>query len=192
MPDNGLTEQQRKWMASVRASLESATGKSLDQWLAIARACPETAPKARQRWFKETHGLGQNYFMLVQSELSASQGVVTRDPGQMAQALWADPGSAAIAKALQGAVDAIDGSITGQRKGYTTWSRQFAFAAARPVKPAGSVRLGLALPPETSPRLEPAAKEGWSERLKSSLVLTAPDQVDGALRDLLKAAFEQS
>ena len=37
MPDNGLTEQQRKWMASVRASLETTTGKTLERWVAVAR-----------------------------------------------------------------------------------------------------------------------------------------------------------
>ena len=192
MPDNGLTEQQRKWMASVRASLETSTGKTLEQWVQIARTCPETAPRARQRWFKETHGLGQNYCMMVLQELARSEGAAPRDPGALAQSLWADPAAAAIHAALQAAVDALPGSITGQRKTYTTWSRSFAFACARPVKPNGTVRLGLAVQPDTDPRLQEPGKEGWSERLKSVLVLTSPGQVDDGLRALMKAAFGQS
>ncbi len=192
MPDNGLTEQQRKWMTSVRASLETATGKTLEQWVAVARTCPETAPKARQRWFKEQHGLGQNYCMLVLSELARSEGAAPRDPQAMARTLWADPGAGAIHAALQAAVDALPDAITGQRKTYTTWSRSYAFACARPVKPNGAVRLGLAVTPDADPRLLEAAKEGWSERLKSVLVLTSPDQVDDGLRLLMQAAFEQS
>ncbi|HEX5262572.1 MAG TPA: hypothetical protein VFW13_03545 [Phenylobacterium sp.] len=43
----GLTPRQEKWFASVKASLERDTGKSLDEWVAIARTCPETRPKAR-------------------------------------------------------------------------------------------------------------------------------------------------
>ena len=192
MPDNGLTEQQKKWMASVRASLETSTGKSLDEWVAIAGTCPETKPKARQLWFKETHGLGQNYFMFVMSELASRDGQTPRDPGEMAKTLWADPAAGAVHAALQAAIDALPGAITGQRKTYTTWSRAFAFASARPVKPNGTVRLGLALAPDSDPRLAPAAKEGWSERLKSVLVLTAPDQVDDGVRALLRAAFDNS
>ncbi|HEX7759779.1 MAG TPA: DUF4287 domain-containing protein [Caulobacteraceae bacterium] len=192
MPDNGLTEQQRKWMASVRTSLETATGKTLEQWVAVARTCPETAPKARQRWFKEHHGLGQNYCMLVLSELAKSEGATPRDPKAMAKALWADPGAGAIHAALQTAIDALPGAITGQRKTYTTWSRSYAFACARPVKPSGTVRLGLAVTPDADPRLREPAKEGWSERLKSVLVLTSPDQVDEGVRVLLRVAFGQS
>jgi len=55
-----LTEQQKKWFASVRAGLERDTGKSLAEWIEIARTCPESKPRARLKWFKETHGLLQN------------------------------------------------------------------------------------------------------------------------------------
>jgi hypothetical protein len=60
--------------------------------------------------------------------------------------------------------------ISGQRKGYTAWSRSYAFAATRPQR--GQVRLGLALTPSASPRLQRAQREGWSQRLKSTLLLT--------------------
>ena len=56
----GLTERQQKWFASVRASLERDTGKTLDEWVAIARTCPETKPRARTDWLREHHGLGVN------------------------------------------------------------------------------------------------------------------------------------
>ena len=44
---SGLTPRQEKWFASVRASLERDTGKSLAEWVAIARKCPETKSRAR-------------------------------------------------------------------------------------------------------------------------------------------------
>ena len=34
----GLTERQKKWFASVQASLVRDTGKALDEWAAIARS----------------------------------------------------------------------------------------------------------------------------------------------------------
>jgi hypothetical protein len=191
MSDNTLTEQQRKWMASVRASLESSTGRTLEQWLEIARSCPETGPKARQRWFKETHGLGQNYFMLVMSEEKRLAGESPRDPDALRAALWSDPAAAAIAAALQSAVEKLPDLVTGQRKTYTTWSRAYAFAAARPVRD-GRVRLGLAIEPASGAGLEPANREGWSERLKASLTLSSPSSVDAALESLLRAAWDRS
>ena len=191
MPDNGLTEQQKKWMASVRASLETSTGKTLDQWVTIAADCPEIKPKARQKWLKDHHGLGQNYALLVLGEVARRSGQPLRDPDAMKSSLWSDPKSAAIARALQVRVDALPGSITGQRKTYTTWSRNFAFAAARPLK-GGAVRLGLALAPDASARLVPCEKEGWSERLKSVVVLESPDQVDDHLAGLMASAIDLS
>lgn len=190
--DRTLTDQQRKWMASVRASLESATGRTLEQWVEVARQCPESKPKARQKWFKDVHGLGQNYAMLVMREADAAAGVTRATAVETASALWSDPNAAAIAKALQAEVDAIDGAITGQRKTYVTWSRSYAFAAARPGKPASTVRLGLALEPEVDARLSAPNREGWSERLKSVVALGSPDEVDAGLAALLRRAFEGS
>ena len=191
MADNTLTEQQRKWMASVRAGLEKATGRSLAEWVEVARGCPESAPRARQRWFKETHGLGQNYAMMVLNELSGEGVGNPRDPDALAAALWSDPDAAAVFAALKSAVGELPDLITGQRKTYTTWSRAYAFASARPVR-GGQARLGLAVAPDADPRLVTAAKEGWSERLLSTLVLTAPAEVDEGVRRLLRAAWERS
>jgi len=187
-----LTEQQEKWMASVRASLEKATGKPLEAWIKLADACPEAKPKARQKWFKDNHGLGQNYFMLVERERNRAAGVAPKDSKDTAAELWSDPKAAAIFEALKAAVGELPDLVTGQRKGYTSWSRSFAFAAARPVK-GGTVRLGLAVEPGAGPRLEAAtAKEGWSERLKSTAVLGAPGEVDAELKAFLRAAWERS
>jgi hypothetical protein len=66
MPDPvNLTERQRQWFASVRATLESSTGRSLQDWAEVARRCPETAHRKRLAWMKQTHGLGQNYASVV-------------------------------------------------------------------------------------------------------------------------------
>ena len=191
MAENSLTEQQRKWMASVRASLEASTGRSLADWVEIASTCPETKPRARQRWFKEVHGLGQNYAMMVMMAASEAAGAPMRDPDAHRANLWSDPASAAVFAALEAAVADLPNLVTGQRKTYTTWSRAYAFAAARPLK-GGKVRLGLAIEPGADARLEPAAKEGWSERLKASVTLSEPTEVDAGLKALLKAAWERS
>ena len=193
MPEQGLTEQQQKWMASVRASLPEKTGRSMDEWVAIARTCPQTKPRARQQWFKDQHGLGVNYFSFIEHELRTRDGGENpRDAATLGAALWADPAAAEVFRAVEAAIAELPQVIVGQRKGYTTFSRKYAFAAARPVK-GGAVRLGLALAPGTDPRLQaPAKSEGWSERLAAVLVLDDREPVDAGVAHLLRTAWERS
>jgi len=84
-----LTERQRKWFASVQASLERDTGKTLDEWVAIAQACPETAPRKRSDWLREHYGLGQNRAAHVLSAAFPSPG--WDDANALKAALWTDP-----------------------------------------------------------------------------------------------------
>ena len=91
----GLTERQQKWFASVEASLERDTGKTLDEWVAIARTCPHDKPKARADWLREHHGLGVNRCAHVLSV--AFPGAMGWDePDALRTALWKDPQSEAI------------------------------------------------------------------------------------------------
>jgi hypothetical protein len=159
LPPPNLTERQQKWFASVRAGLERNTGKTLDEWVAIARTCPETAHRARLKWLKDNHGLLQNHASQVLSEAFASA-MSWREPEKLIEALWANSGSKAIFETIDIAARSPGGVIQSARKGYTAWSRKVQFAAARPVK-GGRVMLGLALTPDASPRLEAPRNEGW-------------------------------
>jgi hypothetical protein len=187
-----LTERQKKWFASVQASLERDTGKTLAQWVEIVRRdCRETRPRARVQWLKAAHGLGVNRAAHILSEAFPAEGPGWDDAEALRAALWTDPASTSVLDALQAAVADLDGLVTGQRKAFTAWSRKVQFAAAKPVKGGGAV-LGLALAPDASPRLSPPKTESWSERLKAKVALASPDQVDDEIRALLKAAWARS
>ncbi len=187
----GLTERQQKWFASVQASLERDTGKTLDQWVAIARTCPETKPRARQDWLREHHGLGINRAAHVLSVAFPSE-MRWDEPDKLREALWTDPASTAILEALEAAIaETLTEVVTGQRKGFTAFSRKVQFASIRPLK-GGTAVLGLAVTPDTDPRLAEPKNEGWSERLKAKVALGSPAEVDDGIKALLKQAWERS
>jgi len=185
-----LTERQKKWFASVQASLERDTGKTIEAWVGIARTCPQTAPRKRAEWLREHHGLGANRGAFVLSVAFPSAGGWD-DPAPLRAALWKDPASTAILDAVEALVKAYPKLVTGQRKGFSAWSREFQLAAVRPLR-GGKARLGLAVTPDADPRLEPPKNEGWSERLKAAVTLDSPADVDAGIAALLKQAWENS
>ena len=191
MPDwnpASLTEQQRKWFASLREGLERETGRSLEAWAELARTCPETRHRARLRWLKDVHGLGQNRASIVLAEAFP-----TPPPVGEAQedALWIDPAPRAILDAVAKVATGLDGVVTGRRKGYTAFSPRPQFAAAPPLTGGPGPR-GLAVPPALDPRLSARGDESWSERLTAGLDLAAPEGLDAPLADLVRLAWERS
>jgi hypothetical protein len=187
MADTNLTERQRKWFESVRQGLERETGRSLAEWVAIARSCPEAGHRARLGWFKETHGLLQNRASLVLSEAFESE-APWGEGDALVEALWGDAGARAIYEAIDAAALSLEGVIRTARKGYTAWSRRVQFAAARPIK--GGVSLGLATNLDADSRLRARGSQSWSERLGVRLSLSAPADVDDVVKGLIRTSWE--
>jgi hypothetical protein len=186
----GLSPRQQKWFASVQASLERDTGKTIEEWVAIARTCPHDKPKARVDWLRENHGLGVNRCAHVLSIAFPSE-MGWDEPDALRAALWKDPQSEAILQALETAALALPDTVRGQRKSFTAFSRKVQMAAARPVK-GGHAMVGFAITPDADPRLKPRGNESWGDRLKGQMLLTSPDQVDASVAALLKQAWERS
>ena len=183
-----LTERQRKWFDSVKASFERDTGKTLDEWVAIAKTCPETKPRARQQWLKDNYGLGVNRAATVLSAAFPS-GLGWEEPDKLRAGLWKEPEGVRILEAFEAAARALPDVIVGQRKGFTAFSRKIQFAAIRPVK-GGHAMAGFAV--EGDPSLEARGNESWSERLHGKRLLTSPADVDASVAALLKRAWERS
>ncbi len=186
----GLTERQQKWFATAKANFEAKTGKSMSDWVKIAKKCPHTAHRARLAWLKENYGLGQNHGSFVLGEAFPPEGPGWDDAAELRAALWSDPASLKILQALEKATKGVGEILQGQRKGYTAFSKGVQFAAVRPLK-GGKALLGLKLDPKTSKRLSPSVrKESWSERLASVVELASPKEVDAELRTLFAKAYE--
>jgi hypothetical protein len=185
-----LTAQQQKWFASVREGLERGTGKTLEQWAAIARKCPHDKPKARVDWLRENYGLGVNRGAAV-IDAAFGDAMGWENPEALVAALWKNPDQLKIHDALVAYVSKMKGAIVGEKKSFTGFSHNYQFAAARPTK--DGVRFGLAVPLKSSKRLEaPKKNEGWSDRNKGVVVLTSTKDIDAEIKTLLKAAFDAS
>ncbi len=185
-----LTERQAKWFGTVKANMEAKTGKSLAEWVKIAKKCPHDKPRARQAWLKEHHGLGINHASFVLSEAFPPDGPGWDDADALRAALWSDPASLKILVALEKATKGVGEILQGQRKGYTAFSKAVQFAAIRPLK-GGRALLGLKLDPKTSKRLTASVrKESWSERLSSVVELDSAKDVDAEIKALIAKAFE--
>lgn len=189
--EEGLTERQKKWFASVKANFEAKTGKTLAEWVAIAKTCPHDRPKARADWLREHHGLGVNHAAFVLGEAFPSADPSWDDPAALRAQLWKDPASLAILQAVETAVAKLPEHVSGQRKAFTAFSRRVQFAAMKPVK-GGGAALGLAVTPDASRRLAAPKNESWSERLKAVVQLASPTDVDAEIEALLKQAWERS
>jgi hypothetical protein len=189
--DSTLTERQEKWFKSVEEGILRDTGKSLDQWADLARNAPEGGPRAREKWLKDTYGIGVNRAAAILSR-AFPDGPGWDDPEALLEALWTDPASRAVYDAVVAEAEKLDEVTIGPRKSFVAFSRHVQFGAIQPVK-GGAARLALALDVETSPRLEPRKKsESFSDRLKAVVVLASPQEVDEDIRRLLRAAWDVS
>lgn len=183
-----LSERQQKWFASVQASMERDTGKTLDQWVKLARKCPETTPKKRADWLREKYGLGVNRAAQI---LSAAfpEGPSWNEPEALLDQLWREPEGRAIYEAVAKLVrDGFPEAVIGPRKTFVSFSRKIQFAAILPAK-GGKAELGLPLPLSESRRLSAMKKRPWAEKHSALLVLSSPKEVDAEVKRLLKLAW---
>jgi hypothetical protein len=189
MGDAVLTERQKKWFATVEANFEKQTGRPLAVWVDILKTgCPETRPKAQAAWLKASYGIGQNHAAHILNAARPADQMGWDDAEALRAALWAEPRSLAILESLERKIAGLEGVISGQRKGYTSFSRAVQFAAIRPLK-GGKALLGLKLDPALSDRLsEPTRTESWSERLIAVIELDGP----GAVTDEIGRLFSQA
>lgn len=183
-----LTERQQKWFASVQASVEHDTGKTLRQWVKLAKKCPETTPGKRVAWMKEKYGLGVNRIAHILS-VAFPEGPSWDDPDALLDQLWKEPEGRAIYEAAAKLVrKEFPEATIGPRKTFVSFSRKIQFAAILPAR-GGKAELGLPLALNESKRLSEMKRRPWAEKHSAILVLTSPKDVDAEVKRLLKLAW---
>ena len=185
-----VTPKQANWFSKVREGLEKETGKTLEEWIEIARACPENSHKKRIKWFKEVHGVGLNRASTI-INAAFETGLGWDNPDALLDHLWKKPDLRAIYDAIENyAMSLGEDVVVGPRKTFSGFSRKYQFAAARPVK--GTVRLGLAVDPVEYGLEKAKASDSWSDRLTSVIIVSSPDEINEHLKSLIRSAWERS
>ena len=186
-----MTGRSQKWMEAVTASIERDTGKSLAEWVKIAKTCPESAPRKRAQWLRENHGLGVNRAAQIFS-VAFPSGLTWDQPDALLDQLWKDKNGRAIYDAVAKLVrKEFPQAIVGPRKTFVSFSRGIQFAGIMPAKD-GKAEMGFPLPLSASKRLAPM-KGGrpWAEKHTGLLVLSSPKEVDAEVRRLLQLSWEK-
>jgi hypothetical protein len=182
----------QKYFASLEANIEKATGKTVAQWVKIAKTCPETKPRARLKWFKEKHGLGQSRAGLILWRAFGNGSMGEEDPHALMDALFA---KYAEQRALYDKVAAFatklgPGTLS-PRKTYVALYHLKQYGAIKPSRKGLVVGLAMQKYPK-SPRVIEVRNFGGGERNKRAFVLMSARDFDAEAKAWLKAAYDEN
>ncbi|CAM2990682.1 DUF5655 domain-containing protein [Actinomyces slackii] len=192
-------------MAAVSASLESRTGRRLEDWCGLVEAEARAGrldplnQKGVRAWLKEAHALPQNSQWTVADAVARRAGWEPPTLEEHTQAMYS--GKKAVLRPLHDAVLAaaltLDGAQAQGRATYIPVVRRTQFAALGPGT-RGRLRVGLRFrgPVPDDPRLE--AARGFAQATHV-IHLAGPDGVPAdlaatadSLLPLLRAAWERA
>ncbi|MBB5660012.1 DUF4287 domain-containing protein [Brevundimonas halotolerans] len=174
--------------ATMIANLEANTGKSLDQWIALARASGQAKHGQLVAWLKAEQGLTHGYANLVAHKTFASDAGSSGDDDLMAT-MFAGP-KAAMKPAYDKAatfVQGLDSVEFAPKKGYVSLRRSKQFALLQPST-KDRLDVGLVLKGvEPAGRLEAAGS--WNAMVTHRVRVSSVDEVDAELEGWLRQAW---
>jgi len=188
------SEKAEKWVQSVADTFVKDTGKTLDEWVEIARTCPEVKPRAQIAWFKATYGLLQNRAMFALSiAFPEIHNIGDENPEDLVDTLFAKyPIEKDIYhEVLHYCLANYKGSVASPRKAYVPLVASKTFALLLPSKDGLIVSMVL---PENYPTTDKLllSKKPFvgGERNKYHVELKDADSFTSEVKGWLLAAYE--
>jgi Domain of unknown function (DUF4287)/Domain of unknown function (DUF5655) len=182
----------QKYFASLEANIETATGKTVAQWVKIAKTCPETKPRARLKWFKDKHGLGQSRAGLILWRAFGNGSMGEEDPSKLMDALFAKyPEQRPLYDKVAAFVTKFGPGTLSPRKTYIALYHLKQYGAIKPGKKGLIIGLAMQKYPKVA-RLIDVKNFGGGERNRKALVLAAAKDFDTESKALLKAAYDEN
>jgi hypothetical protein len=181
-------------LATMIANLEKNTGRSLAEWVALARKGGPPKHGALVSWLKDTHGLTHGYANLVaHGTFESDAGAKIAAGDDLVAGMFAGDKAALrpIYDALLAAVLQCGEDVEqAPKKGYLSLRRSTQFATLHPsTKTRFDVGLKLKGVPAAG-RLEPAGS--WNAMMTHRVRLESPAQVDAELVAWLRQAYLQA
>ncbi len=175
-------------LATMIANLQTRTGQSLDQWIAVAKASGHAKHGAVVSWLKSEHGLTHGYANLVAHKTLASD-AGSSDDADLMEAMFAGPKAAM--KPAYDRVAAIVAGLAGAefapKKAYVSFRRNKQFGLAQPST-KDRLDLGLNLKGvEPSGRLE--ASGSWNAMVTHRVRVASADEIDAEVAAWIKQAW---
>lgn len=175
-------------LATMIANLIVKTGKSLDEWTALARGSGQAKHGALVTWLKAEHALGHGYANLVAHKTFASD-AGSSDDADLMEAMFA--GSKAAMKPaydrVAGIVSGLEGVQFAPKKGYVSFRRNKQFGLAQPST-KDRLDLGLSLKGvEPSGRLEAAGS--WNAMVTHRVRIASADEIDAEVEGWIRQAW---
>lgn len=175
-------------LATMIANLKVKTGKSLDEWTALARGSGQAKHGALVTWLKAEHALGHGYANLVAHKTFASD-AGSSDDADLMEAMFA--GSKAAMKPaydrVAGIVSGLEGVQFAPKKGYVSFRRNKQFGLAQPST-KDRLDLGLSLKGvEPSGRLEAAGS--WNAMVTHGVRIASADEIDAEVEGWIRQAW---
>lgn len=178
-------------MEAVLRNLPERTGKTLQQWVAVAKGSRLKDPKELRKWLKAKHGLGGTTCWII---ADATLGKPDEHPPSDSEALAVQfkGDKAALRPVYNRLVRQIKGLgpdvRVGVRKTQTTFAREHTFAIAK-APTRTRIDLGLRLP-GIKPTKRLQATRAFSDNATHCVALAGPEEVDLQLHEWLKAAYD--
>ena len=176
-------------LASMIANLKGKTGKSLDDWIAIARKSKRTKHGEIVSFLKSEHDLGHGYANLVAQKTLAGEEAPAGD--DLVEAQYAGPKAALrpIYDALATAVKKFGTDVeVSPKKSYVSLRRSKQFALIQPST-ASRIDVGINLK-GTPPKGRLEASGSFNAMVSHRVRVETKADVDAELVGWLKQAYE--
>lgn len=178
--------------ASMIANLEEKTGKSLEQWIEIARKAELEKHGQIVKYLKTEHGMTHGYAGLV-AHKTLQTDTWTHDGDDLVTAQYSGPKAElrSIYDDLVSKVAALGGDVEiSPKKSYVSFRRSKQFAIVQPSTKT-RVDVGINLKGvDPTDRLE--ASGSFNSMVSHRVRITEPAEVDTELIDWLRKAYEAS
>jgi hypothetical protein len=181
---------------AIARNLPEKTGKTYEQWVALAK---KSGPKDRNQlaaWLKSEHNLGTVTAKFIAADASGKSLADTYgDEGALLDGMYKDDRAALrplydrLAETARKVAPDVELTVCKTYVGIRSSRRQFAM-----IKPTTKTRvdLGLALPGlAAAGRLLPAGSIG-NDRMTHRLEITTGKEIDGEVKKWLKAAYDRT